>query len=211
MNQDLGYILYPPRRESEPGYSRLDVILRDIPTEHHFDPLEVHLDVAALEEDVLSIMLEHPWPRREKYQACAGMVELIDRKGKHLEVFILGGSLQVEPEAEHTTLILASPAPIFLPAESPLDELLVEEAEILFAQRHATREITPGVYEKHLVEAPPLELYHAVLMAIRERYRLMPPSENELTLKLKHILREEIKALEEQLSALHRRPLEGLL
>jgi hypothetical protein len=209
--KNLGYILYPRRRPTEPGYPRLDVILRTTPSEHHFDPVQVLLTAVDRIQGVSFLTLQHPLPRRETYPVCAGPIDLIDRLGKHLDIFSFGGSLQIEPEEEHTTLVFTSPAPILLTAESPLDRLLVEEAEILLAQRQAAREVTPGLYDQHLQEAPPLELYHAMLAAIQERYQHLPPSENELTLKFRHILRVELEATEEELSELHRRPLEGLL
>lgn len=211
MNIELGYVLYPRRRPTEPGYPRLDVVLRAIPSEEHFDPIQVLLTALDPVRGVTQLTLEHPWPRAETYLVCAGPVDLIDRKGKHLDLFTFGGSLQIEPEEEHTLLVFTSPAPILLTTESPLDRLLVEEAEILLAERQAAREVTPGVYDQHLQDAPPLELYHAMLAAIQERYRHLPPSDNEVILKFKHILREERAATEEELSELHRRPLEGLL
>jgi hypothetical protein len=211
MNIELGYILYPRRRPTEPGYPRLDVVLRAIPSEEHFDPTQVLLTALDPVRGVTQLTLEHPWPCPETYPVCAGPVDLIDRKGKHLDLFNFGGSLQIEPEEEQTTLVFTSPAPILLTTESSHDRLLVEEAEILLAERQAAREVTPGVYDQHLQEAPPLELYHAMLVAIQERYRHLPLSENEVILKFKHILREERAATEEELSELHRRPLEGLL
>jgi hypothetical protein len=211
MNKELGYFLYPRRRTTEPGYPRLDVILRLHPSEEHFDPLQVFLTVADPIQGVVPLTLEHPLSRNEAYAICAGPVDLIDRKGKHLDIFTFGGSLKVEPEEEHTTLVFTSPAPILLTTESPLDQLLVEEAEILLAQRQAAREGSPGLFDQHLQDAPPLELYHAMLAAIQERYRHLPASENELTLKFRHTLRVELEAVEEELSELHRRPLEGLL
>jgi hypothetical protein len=211
MSMELGYVLYPRRRPTEPGYPRLDVVLRAIPSEEHFDPTQVLLTVVDPIQGVISLTLEHPCPRADTYRICAGPVDLIDRKGKHLDLFSFGGALQIEPEAEHTLLVFTSPAPILLTTESPLDRLLVEESEILLAERQAAREVTPGLYDQHLQEAPPLELYHAMLAAIQERYRHLPPSENDLILKFKHILRMELAATEEELSELHRRPLEGLL
>ena len=209
--KDLGYILYPRQRPHAPGYARLDVILRTIPTEHHFDPLQVHLSVVTPDHDVIRLTVEHPWPRPKDYPVCAGPVELVDLKGKHLGAFTFGGAVHIQPEEERTTLVLTSPAPILLPAEGPLDRILVEEVEIIFAQRQAAQEATPDLYEKHLAEAPPLELYHAMLATILERYRHLPYSENELILKFKHTLRAEIEAVQDQLSELHRRSIEGLL
>lgn len=211
MNIDLGYILYPPRRSHEPGYPRLDVILRTKPTEHHFDPLRVHLSVATSDQVMIPMTIEHPWARPENYSLCAGLVELVDRKDKHVDIFTFGGALQIQPKEEDTVLVLTSPAPILLAKENPIDQLLVEEAEILLAERRAAFEAESDLYEKHLVAAPPLELYHAILVAIQERYHHLPSGGNELIFRFKYTLRVEIEAVEEQLSELQRRPLEVLL
>ena len=44
--KDLGYVFSPGRRPSEPGFSCLDLVLRDTPTEEHFDPMYLRLLIA---------------------------------------------------------------------------------------------------------------------------------------------------------------------
>lgn len=209
--RDLGYILYPRRRPHEPGYPRLDVILRPIPTGHHFDPREVRLNIVTQDLLIERLTVEHPWTDAEDYTVCAGTVELADRYHKHLEAFTFGGALHIQTEEERTILELTSPAPILLPAESHLDQLLVDEVEIILAERQAIRGTEPGVFEKRLVSVPPLDLYHAILVALRERYHKLPGSDDDLVLNLRHVLHEELKVLDESLSVLHRLPIEGLL
>jgi len=208
---DLGYILYPRRRPHEPGYPRLDVILRTKPTGHHFDPLKVHLTVTLPEGGITPLVVEHPWSDLEDYVVCAGKVELIDRNNKHLDAFTFGGAMHIQPEEDHSVLILNSPAPILLSAESSLEHLLIDECEIILAERKAIRESERGLFERHLKNAPPLELYRALLIAILERYQHLPPNEDELVFKLEHTLRTEIEAVEGQLPVLNRRRIEGLL
>jgi hypothetical protein len=210
-NLELGYTLYPPRRPQEPGYPRLDIILRSTPTGQHFDPLRVHLDVATSDHDVTCLAFEHPWSDLDDYTVCAGIVDLIDHKGKHLDAFTFGGALHIQNEEEHTLLVLTSPAPILLPAESRLDQLLVDEVKIVLAERQAVREVEPGLFDKHLIAAPPLELYHAISVAVLERYHRLHSSDDELILKLQHTLRVEIEAIAGQLSIMNRRPIDKLL
>ncbi len=181
--KDLGYILYPPRRPHEPGYPRLDVILRATPTGKHFDPFRVHLDVVASQQDVTCLAIEYPWSDLDDYTVCAGIVDLIDHKGKHLDAFTFGGALHIQNEEKHTLLVLTSPAPILLPAELPLDQLLVDEVKIVLAERQAIREVEPGLFEKLLIAAPPLELYHAISAAVLERYHRLHSSDDELVLE----------------------------
>jgi len=208
---ELGYTLYPPRRPHEPGYPRLDVILRLTPTGQHFDPLKVHLDVATANQDVTCLAVEHPWSDKDDYTVCAGIVDLIDHKGKHLYAFTFGGALHIQNEEEHTLLVLTSPAPILLPAESPLDQLLVDEVKIVLAERQAIRGVEPGLFEKLLIAASPLELYHAISVAVLERYHRLHSSDDDLVLKLEHTLRVEIEAVAGQLSVMNRRPIDQLL
>jgi hypothetical protein len=208
---DLGYTLYPPRRPHEPGYPRLDVILRATPTGQHFDPLRVHLDVVVPPQDMTCLAVEHPWDGLDDYTVCAGIVDLIDQKGKHLDAFTFGGGLHIQNEEEHTLLVLTSPAPILLPAESPLDQLLVDEIKIVLAERQAIQEVEPGLFDKRLIAAPPLELYHAISVAVLERYHRQHSSEDELILKLQHTLRVEIEVIAGQLSIMNRRPIDQLL
>jgi hypothetical protein len=210
-NKDLGYILYPPRRPLEPGYPRLDVILRATPTGQHFDPIRVHLDVVVSQQDMTCLAIEPPWDGLNDYTVCAGIVDLIDKKGKHLDAFTFGGALHIQNEEEQTLLVLTSPAPILLPAESRLDQLLVDEVKIVLAERQAIREVEPGLFEKLLIAAPPLELYHAIGVAVLERYHRLHSSEDELILKLQHTLRVEIEAIAGQLSIMNRRPIDKLL
>jgi hypothetical protein len=209
--KDLGYILYPPRRPLEPGYSRLDVILRSTSTGQHFDPLRVHLDVATANQDVSRLTVEHPWSDLNDYTVCAGPVNLIDQKSKHLDAFTFGGALHIQNEEARTLLVLTSPAPILLPAESRLDQLLVDEVKIVLAERQAIRGVEPGLFENLLIAAPPLELYHAISVAVLERYHRLHSSDDDLVLKLEHTLRVESEAVAGQLSIMNRRPIEKLL
>jgi hypothetical protein len=208
---DLGYILYPPRRPHEPGYPRLDVILRSTPTGQHFDPYRVHLDVVVSKQYVSRLTIEHPWDDMDDYQVCAGVMDLSDHRGKHVDAFTFGGALHIQNQGESTLLVLTSPAPILLPDESRLDQLLVDEIKIILAERQAIREVEPELYDKLRIAAPPLELYHAILVAILAHYQRLHTGEDELVFKLEHTLHVEIAAVEEQLSTINRRSIDKIL
>jgi len=171
----------------------------------------VHLDVATANQDVNRLTVEHPWSDLDDYTVCAGHVDLIDQKGKPLDVFTFGGALHIKNELDQTLLVLTSPAPILLPAESPLDQLLVDEVKIVLAERQAIRGVEPGLFENLLIAAPPLELYHAISVAVLERYRRLHSSDDDLVRKLEHTLRVEIEAIAGQLSVMNRRPIDQLL
>ena len=210
-NLDLGYILYPHRRPYEPGYPRLDVVLRSIPTGQHFDPLKVHLYISSPKLGLNPLTVEHPWSDLNDYTVCAGTMEIIDKTGKHLDAFTFGGSLHIQTTEEYTLLTLTSPAPILVPAGSRLEQFLVDEVKITLAERRAEREVQPGLFEKLLIAAPPFELYYAVITSILERCHHLHSSDHSLIYKLEYALRAEIEAIERQLSIMERRPIDRLL
>jgi hypothetical protein len=209
--KDLGYVFYPHRRVSEPGYPRLDVFLRHVPTEHHFDPLKVRLRVVDNELGVLTLTVDHHWENSKDYLVCAGPFYLVDRNDKRLDGFTFGGQIHIEPGSDYALVSLRSAAPILFAEENATENLLLEETEILLAERQASRENTHKLFEQHLIEADPLELYHAMLVAIAENYRHRSPTGNEQVLKLTHMLRLEIEAVAEILSDLPQRTIEELL
>ena len=45
MVKQLGYTFSPKRRPSEPGYSRLDILITPKPSGLHFDPKSVTLTI----------------------------------------------------------------------------------------------------------------------------------------------------------------------
>ena len=129
-------------------------------------------------------------------RACAGPIDLIDRKGKHLECFSYGGELRIELKETSTRLILNSPAPILIRPAHALVNMLAEESEILLAERRAATP-DPEIFEKHLASADPLALYRACLEALYEQLHHLPTEENELMFKYKHMLSSEREAIEQ--------------
>ncbi|RPI23242.1 MAG: hypothetical protein EHM70_22765 [Chloroflexota bacterium] len=195
---DLGYLFYPPRRESEPGHPRLDILFMPAPTGRHFDPHRVELSMCSSQHGIEFASMRHPWRGSESFRICAGQMDLEDHKGKSVEVFSFGGEVSVESRDEYTLCVLTSPAPIMsiFSGNSPVN-LFTEEVEILLAQRRAARSLQPGEFDKRLASVDPLSLYFACLQAALGRYKRLPPSDSLVGTDYAHMLREEIKNLSE--------------
>jgi hypothetical protein len=192
-SQEYGYLLYPPRRPSEPGHSGLEVYLRQQPSQHHFDPDQVHLLAATSEGGLETMKISHPWMGVNQWRACAGQVDLLDRKGKHVDLFTFGGELQVDKIDDHSTqVILKSEAPILLSqSHTSSINLFIQEVEILLAQSRAEWCRERESFDHCLACLEPFDLYRMCLAAISERFRQLP-HRDEATAKLFHILQNEI-------------------
>ena len=210
IDPGYGYILAPARRHSEPGAAGLEVFLEMTPSEKHFDPEAVLIPVCDEHGGVISLSIKHPWAGEKELQVCAGPIDLIDRKGKHLEGFTYGGTLHIEVSEHGTKLALSSPAPVLVRPFHALANLLAEETEILLAQRRASMP-DEDTFERHLREAEPLTLYGACLEALQERLRRLPPDDDELMLKFKHMVKEERQMMEELLPGLHDKDLDEMI
>ncbi|MCU0484673.1 MAG: hypothetical protein MUC85_01050 [Anaerolineales bacterium] len=197
--KDLGYVFSPGRRSSEPGYSRLDMVLMDTPTEEHFDPVYLRA-ILAQEDSVNYEMIEHPWYGDPTLRVCAGPLDLVDRKNKRVEMFTFGGELHIEVEEQLTAIIFTSPAPIILlRVHESAATLLAQEAEILLAQRCAFLESKPGEYDHRLASAAPIGLYRSILCALQERLELLPHTGNELWMHFRHVVKEEARFLDDEI------------
>lgn len=202
QNQHLGYALHAPRRPSEPGYAGLDIWLTDKPSGQHFDPVQAAFSIVDA-NDIHIVCIEHPWSGENHLQVVAGVIDLIDLKGRHIEGFCFGGSLDLERLDEETKLELRSPAPVMVNLGSqPIRlahavSILIEEFAILMAQRQAYWEKEPGRFDQRLAAADPLKLYAAFLSAARSRLRGLPPMDDEAQTAAMHILRHEIDAITE--------------
>ena len=190
----------------------MDIVLAAHPSEYHFDPEEMRLTVVDPFRGVDELTIEHPWFGGQAYRACAGHLVIADRHDKHLILFTFGGDVHIESQGEFSLIGLETPAPILLQSGAPTElALLIEEAEILLAQRRAARQEEPGLFDRHLSAAPPLELYLAMLVAMREKYTHLHFGEDEPVTKFKHLLKVEIEALQETIPGMLEYTLEELL
>jgi hypothetical protein len=205
----LGYQLSGTSREHEPGYPTLEIWLSEQPSEAHFDPEQIQLAIWD-DQHLDTISIEHPWSGDHVLQLAPGEVILMDRKEKHMDGFIFGGSLTIDVQDDHTYLRLSSEAPIMLRnIQQPEVAVLIEEASILLARRRAFYAEQPEVLEVKLGRLKPLQLYAAFLLSIQAIFDELPASDDEVALKAQHIVHAELVALSNLLPGFEL-PLEAL-
>jgi hypothetical protein len=176
VNEQLGYCFHPSANPHEPGHPQLDVVIRSTPTGEHFDPESFTCPIATTSGSA-KLSVVHPWTQDTTYRICAGEIVIEDARHEQVKTFTFGGTLQIESDARRIVCRLASPAPLLEHARQTLslEEHLIEEVLILFAQRRAVQD--DDVFENHLAAADPLQLYHACLAALAEKFAHFPASD----------------------------------
>lgn len=189
---ELGYQLYPPHHPGGPGYARVDVILRQQPSQHHFDPDCIHLLAISPDGNVETLKLTHPWLGVDDWQLCAGQVDLLDRKGKHVDLFTFGGDMHIEKVDETRTLITLSSEAPFLMAQSHTSaiNLLIQEVEIQMAQLRAEYCHSDESFDNCLARLDPFDLYRMCLATILQRIEQL--DYDETVFKLRHLIHGEL-------------------
>ncbi len=197
--ESYGYNYHPPSHPGEIGAPRLDIILRERPSGEHFDPERVVVPVVGEQADLQTIEIYHPWDYGLEYKVTAGRLVMADRREKRFDAFTYGGTLAVTKDESMTKCRLVSPAPI-LNLAPPLNaaDFLATETEILLAERRAFWEKQPDEFEHRLATTEPLELFHAVLETLREKFRHFPPTDNDQQRQFVHYLNEESRTIHEQ-------------
>lgn len=195
-----GYVLTPARREHEPGNAQIDIWLAEHPSEAHFDPEQVTLSTLS-DEHIDTPVIGHPWSGDRTISLTAGPLTLVDRKNKHIVGFLFGGEMEIELETDCTHVRIKSPAPIMIRnSERPEIVLLIEEANILLARRRAFWADKPEELEHRLAQQNPLTLYAAFLLSMDANFELLPPSDDEILLKARHIIHQELNELSQTLA-----------
>lgn len=168
---DIGYNFHPGPAKRFPGHPQLDIFLRDEPTLRHFDPEQVHFEIAGSSQ-AETLVVTHPWTGARHYRVCADRIYIDDRKKKRVEAFSFGGTLEIITQPEMTICRLHSPAPIFdLVDLDDLSTTIVTEVEVLMAERRADWDPQhPHTFEQHLATAVPLELYACCLTALHQKF-----------------------------------------
>jgi hypothetical protein len=141
-------------------------ILREEPTDLHYDPQSARLWLISGQNGLERRMLRHPWRGPDKVPAGPGHIQLRDRYGRSVDAFTFGGSLEVVSSPECTRCSLQSPAPIFdlhSSARYSGAKLFCERVDGLLARRKAEWITEPSVFSRKLAETSPLELYLSCL------------------------------------------------
>jgi hypothetical protein len=176
-NEHLGYYFHPPLEAHAIGYSQLDVVIRPAPTGEHFDPQSLTCLIAT-DGGSTRLHVLHPWTQETRYRVCAGEIDLDDARGEHVKAFTFGGTLRVDSDSRRTLCQIVSPAPLLERArQTPsLPVQLIEEVQILFAERRAAQD--DDAFDRRLAAADPLQLYRACLVALNEKFAHYPATDD---------------------------------
>jgi len=196
---EFGYWFYPSDWEHAPGGNRLDIAIKESKSGLQFNPKNVHLPVKCEQDVIESLVIGHPWKFANSYQVCAGLVEIVDWKGEKREAFNFGGSLVIKDHHGLPLNILTSSAPI-LEINSAATNLmmLIEEIEILFAERRAALLSDPHAFEGRLVAADSMELYIASLDSLIGKFEHFSHKENSKILPFLNFLHTEKRRLNQE-------------
>lgn len=175
MIEQLGYYFHPSRQAGSPGHPQLDINLVEEPTRQHFDPQRATFWVVGSDGDVVQVTILHPWRGQQRLRVCAGRIIMVDRKGKMVEAFSLGGDLEMTVHETCTSCELTSSAPIIhLQDTQDVPTDLVSEFEALLARLHARWHGDDIGFRKKLATIEPFTLFVAGLAAIKERFDQTP-------------------------------------
>lgn len=196
VNEQLGYCFHPPADPHELGHPQLDVVLRATPTGEHFDPETLACFVATASGS-MKLHVLHPWTQDTTYRICAGEIVIEDARHEQVKAFTFGGTLHIDSDARRTVCRLASPAPLLEHARQALslEEHLIEEVAILFAQRRAVQD--DDVFDRRLAAADPLLLYRACLVALHSKFEDFPATD-DVHRRFKQFLRTSTQAATEE-------------
>jgi len=177
VNEQLGYCFHPPTTEHNLGYPQLDVVIRPTPTGEHFDP-ESFTCLIATTSGSARLHVAHPWAQETTYRVCAGEIVIEDARPEQVKAFTFGGTLQINSDLQRTVCQLASPAPLLEHSRQTLslEEHLIEEVIILFAERRAAQD--DDIFDHKLAAVDPLLLYRACLVALNEKFAHFPATDD---------------------------------
>jgi hypothetical protein len=192
VNEQLGYCFHPPTAEHSLGYPQLDVVIRPTPTGEHFDP-ESLICLTGIASGSTKLRVVHPWTQDTVYRVCASEIDIEDVRGEHVKAFTFGGDLRIDSDARRTVCQIVSPAPLLEHARQTLslEEHLIEEVVILFAQRRAVWD--DDVFDRRLAAADPVQLYHACLVALNEKFTHFPTTD-DVHRRFKHFLHDAMQS-----------------
>jgi hypothetical protein len=194
---DLGYRYLPGFYPMPSSYGALEVFLRRRATGEHFDPVQLDLAVCSSADESQHLQLSHPWSSSTSFQALSGRVIITDRNRKKVEGYTFGGELRIDSREQVTIARLTSPAPIFdlmPPHKEPSLPLLVEEVEILLAERRAAWADKPLALNARWCTVDPLKLYAACMAGLMGRLAEYPSGPPGPYRALSHLVRRLVEA-----------------
>jgi len=176
---EQGYHYYPSKYSPPLGHTQLDIYISSIPSDRLFNVCEAIFPTVE-PDGINELSIIHPWEEwmgSETQKVCAGRFKMLENNRKTHNGFSLGGELKIQKEEMFTLCTLSSSAPIFnLTGEDAdsAEELLVNEIEVLFAERKAAWERDESGFAKRLLEVEPFTLFAATLISLDEEIEGIP-------------------------------------
>ncbi len=168
-----GYRTLPKHHPGSLGYSGLVVAIRERPTQHHYDPQRLHLQLR--DEDGEAVWRTFSWltPTAESDHFCPGRIILYDRHDSAAEFFAFGGTVQAISGQGEWLYLLESPAPILelIADEESLADQLAAEVEELMAEAKAGWEGDDEGFDRRLGGVDPVRLYSAAVNSLLTQYQ----------------------------------------
>jgi hypothetical protein len=196
---EFGYWFSPPKSKGVPGGNRLEIVLPESPIGEFITPKSVHVSVKSRQGFPEKLKIIHPWSFGRTYQLLPGVIEIIPTDGEKVEAFTLGGDLEIETQDTMTTCILTSPAPILeIPSNEAVEDLFIEELQITLAERKAALLNEANDYDARIINAPPMQLYAAMLNALIDKFDHSYHKEDPQLLELIHFLHAEKRRLQDE-------------
>ena len=201
---ELGYWFSPKSHSNSPGYPGLNVAIYNTASNMHFDPkviqVPVFTDIDRFHpHGIENMKVFHPWPYRAAYHVAPGMLIISDRNDKKIEAFTFGGKLKINVSTDYTKCLIESDAPIIeASATNVLAVKLLEEAEILLAERRAVWAQDENEFSARLESVPSDILYAACLQEFQDRIDQSPNKEIQTIQDFRNFIATEIRDLVEE-------------
>jgi hypothetical protein len=177
-----GYQISPESDYYSAGYNELDIAIRERPTNRHYDPESVRLQVKDRDGFASWITLELGSSFRDSRHVCPGRIILHDRVDKRVQFFSFGGSLEVSAEPGAVVYSLHSTAPVLGLSElaQRVTDQFIFEIEAIMGERRANWGVNDAGFDQRLAEADPLPFYLASVFSILVRLKDIPALQQSL-------------------------------
>jgi hypothetical protein len=171
--QRWGYDINAQPHPRSPGYGRLVVAMRRVPTEEHYDPESIHLQLVGPQ----GFAMRHTIQRDSNLfsdKVAPGRLELTDRVNQRLGFFTYGATVDMGRTEDETVVEIRSPVPI-LELRGSLDESiseqLVSETEALWAKVRAQWGTDDAGFMRRLSAVQPSVLYATTIHSLLTYYK----------------------------------------
>jgi len=164
--ESFGYTTLPRPHAESPGYGGLLVVLRQEPTAHQPETMQLRLHDWDGQMPMMKLHADLNQPL--SHVVCPGRIVIRSRQEREVTFYTFGGSLESETLAGETVFSLRSTAPVLelLPDQETVSDLLAAETEDLLARAEPQQQLSSRQMLDQLVKAGPEAVYLAVLQSL---------------------------------------------